>query len=109
VTNHRRILAFVCAVTCLLAARGLRAQSTGTTTADLKGRIVDDKALPLPGVTVTAVNRDTGQARTTVSRADGDAEVQRQPRDAVRVTPEPDDGEYVDEDGDASFDGDEEA
>ncbi|MBL8115558.1 MAG: TonB-dependent receptor [Acidobacteria bacterium] len=48
------------------------AQSSGTTTADLKGRVTDDKALPLPGVTVTATNKQTGAMRSTVTKIDGD-------------------------------------
>src|SRR5438105_3278152 len=63
-----RALAFV----LLLGPMSALAQSSGTTTADLRGRIVDDKALALPGVTVTATNKETGQTRSTVSKIDGD-------------------------------------
>jgi hypothetical protein len=45
------------------------AQSTGTTTGDLKGRVVDDKGGPLPGVTVTATNRETARINNTNTAA----------------------------------------
>jgi TonB dependent receptor/Carboxypeptidase regulatory-like domain/TonB-dependent Receptor Plug Domain len=60
-------------VFCLLAsAPRARGQSSGTTTGDLRGRVVDDKNVSLPGVTVSATNRDTGLSRQTVTKMDGD-------------------------------------
>src|SRR5689334_16792006 len=53
-------------------SRDAAAQSTGTTTADLAGRVVDGRGQPLPGVTVTATNKANGAARASVSKVDGD-------------------------------------
>ncbi|MEO6327047.1 MAG: TonB-dependent receptor [Thermoanaerobaculia bacterium] len=60
------------ALCLLVSAPRARGQSSGTTTGDLKGRVVDDKSIALPGVTVSATNRDTGLARQTVSKLDGE-------------------------------------
>lgn len=63
---------FAVALFAAFATTPLAAQSSGTTTADLKGRVSDEKALALPGVSVTAVNKVTGATRTAVTLADGD-------------------------------------
>jgi len=56
----------------ILGAIGLvgvaRAQ---TTTGTLRGTVKDESGGPLPGVTVEAVNDDSGSTRTTVTGADG--------------------------------------
>ncbi len=53
-----RLAAMMLFVTML--AGPLVAQSTGTTTGDVAGRITDDKDSPLAGARVTALHRDTG-------------------------------------------------
>lgn len=74
-TLHRRLrLVFLPALVLALALAPAAsfAQSTGTTTGDIRGRILDDKGLPLPGVSVSATNRDTGATRSSVAAVDGD-------------------------------------
>ncbi|WP_374948261.1 carboxypeptidase regulatory-like domain-containing protein [Mucilaginibacter sp.] len=41
------------------------------TTSSISGTVVDEKGLPLPGVTITAVHTPTGTNYATVSRVDG--------------------------------------
>ncbi|MFS2189381.1 carboxypeptidase regulatory-like domain-containing protein [Mucilaginibacter sp. Mucisp84] len=41
------------------------------TTSSMSGTVVDEKGLPLPGVTITALHTPTGTNYSTVSRADG--------------------------------------
>jgi hypothetical protein len=67
-----RLLPVLVAALLALAPAPAFAQSSGTTTADLKGRITDSTGQALPGVTVTATNRETGVSRAAVSRVDGD-------------------------------------
>ncbi|KAA0254123.1 MAG: TonB-dependent receptor [Acidobacteria bacterium] len=69
--RFRRLLTFTALLALALAAGGLHAQTTGTTTGDIRGRVRDDAGLPLPGVLVTATNRETGLSRTHVTDADG--------------------------------------
>jgi carboxypeptidase family protein/TonB-dependent receptor-like protein len=47
------------------------AVSAQLSTAQISGRITDESGAVLPGVTVTAMQTDTGQTRTTVSDASG--------------------------------------
>lgn len=68
----RQLLTFMALLFLALAAGGLQAQTTGTTTGDVRGRVRDDAGLPLPGVIITATNRETGLTRTHVTGADGD-------------------------------------
>src|SRR5512143_244533 len=49
----------------------LAAQSTGTTTGDLRGRVTDEKGLPLPGARLTATHRETGTSRSALSDSSG--------------------------------------
>ncbi|RFZ84951.1 TonB-dependent receptor [Mucilaginibacter terrenus] len=42
-----------------------------TTTSSMSGVVVDEKGLPLPGVTITALHTPTGTNYATVSRVDG--------------------------------------
>src|SRR5689334_16821573 len=42
-----------------------------TASSALVGRVVDRQGAPLPGVTITATNQETGLVRTTVSESDG--------------------------------------
>jgi hypothetical protein len=49
----------------------LDAQSTGTTTGDLKGRVTDEKGLALPGARLTAIHRETGASRSAICDSSG--------------------------------------
>ncbi len=51
----------------LAAAPALAQQTTGNIT----GRILDDQGSAVPGVSVTALNAQTGFSRTTVTDAEG--------------------------------------
>ena len=51
----------------LAAAPALAQQTTGNIT----GRILDDQGSAVPGVSVTALNSQTGFSRTTVTDAEG--------------------------------------
>ena len=57
----------------LLTATGLLAQATGTTTANLRGVVVDEAGSALPGASITATNQDTGYSREAPSDAGGSA------------------------------------
>ncbi len=70
----------------LLAASGLLAEATGTTTADLRG-LVDDKAgSPLPGASITVTNEDSGFSRQATSDAGGSFVVRLLPPGLYRVS-----------------------
>jgi len=58
------LLGFVAALAALPAA-------AQTTTGTLRGKVLDENGGPLPGATVTAVNDDSGVARSTVTSTDG--------------------------------------
>jgi hypothetical protein len=61
--------AVLLAVACLMAvAPGAFAQTAGST---LVGHVTDKDGGPLPGVTVTAKNAETGLSRSTVTGSDG--------------------------------------
>ena len=62
----RRLLLFVMAVS--LVAGTATAQNASS---ELRGEVVDDQGLALPGVTVVATNQDNGQFRETVANVDG--------------------------------------
>jgi hypothetical protein len=66
--NSLRML-FALAAICLMSFAPLRAQSAGT--GALVGTITDPSGAVVPSVTVTAVNTETNQTRTTLSGADG--------------------------------------
>ena len=71
----------------LLAASGLLAEATGTTTADLRG-LVDDKAgSPLPGASITVTNEDSGFSRQATSDAGGSFVVRLLPPRACTGSP----------------------
>ena len=59
------VLALVAALLCVPVAM---AQTGG---ANLVGKVQDKSGKPLPGVTVTATQKDTGLTRSTVSESDG--------------------------------------
>lgn len=47
------------------------ASAQNVTTSSMSGTVVDEKGLPLPGVTITAIHTPTGTNYATVSRGDG--------------------------------------
>ncbi|MFN2385932.1 MAG: TonB-dependent receptor domain-containing protein [Thermoanaerobaculia bacterium] len=49
----------------------LLAQATGTTTGDIRGKVIDESGSALPGVTVSATSNETGLLRSDTSQADG--------------------------------------
>ncbi|HEX2120031.1 MAG TPA: carboxypeptidase regulatory-like domain-containing protein, partial [Thermoanaerobaculia bacterium] len=61
---------------------------TETTTGSINGAITDNTAAALPGVTVTAVNADTGLTRTTVTENDGTYRIPLLPPGRYRVSAE---------------------
>ena len=72
----------------LLCASGLLAQATGTTSGDVRGRVMDQQGAALPGVVVTATNQDTGLARNDTSQADGSFTIRLLPPGLYRVSSE---------------------
>ena len=62
------IVAMIALCAVALAASPLAAQQT---TGNIQGRIVDAQKSPVPGVTVTAKNNDTGFTRSEVTDAEG--------------------------------------
>jgi len=62
----RRLVLFMMAI--LLVAGTATAQNASS---ELRGEVVDDQGLALPGVTVVATNQDNGQFRETVANVDG--------------------------------------
>ena len=62
----RRLLILVVAIS--LVAGTATAQNASS---ELRGEVVDDQGLALPGVTVVATNQDNGQFRETVANVDG--------------------------------------
>jgi len=68
--KRTRTLMMLLAIAALLAApAALLAQTSG---GDLNGKVVDAKKSPLPGVTITVTNKDTGSKRLDTSDAAGD-------------------------------------
>jgi outer membrane receptor protein involved in Fe transport len=57
----------VAAAVFILPSSALEAQVFGS----IRGVVTDDQGEPLPGVTVTATNDETGRSRTVVTNADG--------------------------------------
>ncbi|MEO8502563.1 MAG: TonB-dependent receptor [Acidobacteriota bacterium] len=79
----RTAIGAVALVLCLLALPGMVvAQSTG---GDLNGKVVDANKAPLPGVTVTATNKDTGLKRSDTTGADGGFRMPSLPAGAYTV------------------------
>ncbi|MCK6683654.1 MAG: TonB-dependent receptor [Thermoanaerobaculia bacterium] len=66
----RRGVLFLSAL--LLLAGPAFAQTTGTTSGDIRGRVKDEGGLGLPGVIVTATNRETGLARSHTTDVEGE-------------------------------------
>ena len=62
----RRLVLFMMAI--LLVAGTATAQNASS---ELRGEVVDDQGLALPGVTVVATNQDNGQFRETVANVGG--------------------------------------
>lgn len=82
------VLGVVVVLTSTLVCSSLWAQSSGTTTGDLKGRVVDDKQQPVPGATVTALNKETGGMRSAVTRLGGEYVIPLLPPGLYQVTAE---------------------
>lgn len=84
----RLIRAFpVLSVLCCLSLLLLPLPSTSqTVTGTLQGTVVTSGAEPLPGVTVTVRNRDTGQERVTVTNESGNYTVPFLPIGSYTVT-----------------------
>ncbi|HEY4590327.1 MAG TPA: carboxypeptidase-like regulatory domain-containing protein, partial [Thermoanaerobaculia bacterium] len=59
-----------------------------TASSTLVGRVVDPQGAPLPGVTVTAANQETGLVRTAVSESDGAFRLASLPVGVYKVTAE---------------------
>ena len=70
----------------LLADTGLLAQTTGTTTADLRGLVVDVAGSPLPGASITATNQDNGFSRQATSDAGGSFAIRLLPPGLYRAS-----------------------
>ena len=70
----------------LLTATGLLAQATGTTTADLRGVVVDETGSALPGASITATNQDNGFSRQATSDAGGSFAIRLLPPGLYRVS-----------------------
>ncbi|MBC8647233.1 MAG: carboxypeptidase regulatory-like domain-containing protein, partial [Thermoanaerobaculia bacterium] len=64
----------------------LLAQATGTTTGDIRGRVIDDSGTALPGVSVTATSNETGLSRADTSQADGGFVLRLLPPGTYRVS-----------------------
>ncbi len=79
---------FLTIVAMFLFAAGLLAQATGTTTGDVRGRVVDQVGAALPGVVVTATSADTGLTRTDTSLSDGSFTIRLLPPGLYRVSSE---------------------
>ena len=62
------VLVLLALVLGLALAPATQAQTAG---ANLIGRVQDKEGTALPGVTVTATQKDTGLTRTTVTESDG--------------------------------------
>jgi len=71
--------------TFFLVSAGLFAQATGTTTGDIRGKVLDDSGAALPGVAVTATSQETGLTRSDTSLADGGFTLRLLPPGLYRV------------------------
>ena len=70
----------------LLTATGLLAQATGTTTADLRGLVVDEAGSALPGASITVTNQENGFSRHATSDAGGSFAIRLLPPGLYRVS-----------------------
>ncbi|HEU5248354.1 MAG TPA: TonB-dependent receptor [Thermoanaerobaculia bacterium] len=69
----------------LVSARIL-AQATGTTTGDIRGRVLDESGAAVAGVTVTAVSRESGLVRSDLTFPDGAFAIRLLPPGLYRLT-----------------------
>jgi Carboxypeptidase regulatory-like domain len=76
------------ALCILTVTTGLFAQSGNVTTGSISGRVLDPSGGVLPGVTVTAVNLETGQTRISLSEIDGSYTLSLLPPGRYRVDAE---------------------
>lgn len=76
------------ALLCILCVSSVFAQSANPTTGGIAGRVTESTGTGLPGVTVTAVNTQTGLTRTTVTENEGEYSLQLLQPGTYRVTAE---------------------
>ena len=76
------------ALLCILCVTSVFAQSANPTTGGIAGRITESSGTGLPGVTVTAVNTQTGLTRSTVTENEGEYSLQLLQPGTYRVTAE---------------------
>lgn len=86
--SFRGSLSLAAVLGVVLAAGPASAQSTGTTTGDIRGRVVDEKGVGLPGVSVTAFNLATALTRSDVTGTDGGYALALLPPGSYRVKAE---------------------
>ncbi|HEY2828600.1 MAG TPA: carboxypeptidase regulatory-like domain-containing protein, partial [Thermoanaerobaculia bacterium] len=73
---------------CMLVSIGAFAQSVNVTTGSIGGKVTDNTGAGLPGVTVTAVNLDTGLTRTNTTENDGSFSINLLPPGNYKVSGE---------------------
>lgn len=73
---------------CMLVSIGAFAQSVNVTTGSIGGKVTDNTGAGLPGVTVTAVNLDTGLTRTNTTENDGSYSINLLPPGNYKVSGE---------------------
>ncbi|KAA0255618.1 MAG: TonB-dependent receptor [Acidobacteria bacterium] len=88
---RKAVLSAFLVMLAVLTPAPLAAQSTGTTTGDLKGRVTDEKGIALPRARLTAIHRDTRASRSAVSDSSGAYELPLLPPGLYRVRVEPPD------------------
>ncbi|HKI00838.1 MAG TPA: TonB-dependent receptor [Thermoanaerobaculia bacterium] len=89
--RSNRSRTWVCAVAVLLAAFGLSGSAfaqTDVTTSRISGTVEDSSGAPLPGVTVTATNSETGLVQVTVTEEQGFYRVLNLPTGTYTITAE---------------------
>jgi hypothetical protein len=69
-----------------LTSTGLLAQATGTTTANVRGLVVDEAGSSLPGASITVTNQDNGFSRQATSDARGSFAIRFLPPGLYRVS-----------------------
>jgi hypothetical protein len=72
----------------MLVSMGAFAQSVNVTTGSIGGKVTDNTGAGLPGVTVTAVNLDTGLTRTNTTENDGSFSINLLPPGNYKVSGE---------------------
>jgi hypothetical protein len=88
-SNRSRI--WVCALSALLVLFGLAGSAfaqTDVTTSRISGTVEDASGSPLPGVTVTATNKETGLQQVTVTDENGFYRILNLPTGTYEITAE---------------------